>query len=201
MKFRRCPTCVHAAVWSDFFFTLAQALFQTAIAFVSGSMALHAQGIYSFADFTTKGINLVSVKMAARFPQLPFISAALIGLCLIGGASLFLIHNFQVASSEPSHIPNLLAFFGSLLSALASELMFRYLACVGQENSYPAITAAAWDNRMDALSSLAVFVGVLAAYLGWPAADHWVAVAVALLVVWVGGKIVVDALQHLLDVW
>ncbi len=193
----------------DFFCTLAQALFQTGIAFLSGSMALHAQGIYSFADFLTKGINLGSVKFAQRFPnrnfshgygRIQFMAAAFIGIVMAGGALFFLLHNVDAASSQTTHVPHPLAFFGAIMSMLASELVSRYLACVGKQHQNAAITAASVDNRMDALSSFVVLAGILGAFLGWPAADHWVAVLVALLAIWVGSRLTLHAVQGLLDV-
>ncbi|MBF0587986.1 MAG: cation transporter [Magnetococcales bacterium] len=192
------------------FFTLGQAVIRSGFGFVTGSVAMHAQGVYSLADFLTKVLNLVSIKLAnrppnSRFPfgygKIQFISSIIIGVVLAGGSGLFLFNNLtnlqNLASDTP---PSALALLAAALSGVASELMYRFLNCASHENNNSAIRAAALDNRTDAFSSVAVFFGILFSMLGFPLADGLAALGVSLLVLRIGVEIAYDAIRSLLDV-
>jgi cation diffusion facilitator family transporter len=64
------------------------------------------------------------------------------------------------------------------------------------------VLAASWDQRLDALGSLAVFVGLALAWWGgpaWHSADHVAALVVALIILWAGGSLFWGSLQELMD--
>ena len=189
-------------------FTLFSAVIRSGFAFLSGSMALHAQGIYSFADFLTKVINLVSIRIAdlppsQRFPfgygKIQFFSSLIIGLSLTLGAIIFLYENILSLSDPIQETPSAIALIGAALSVVSSEIMFRYLICVGNENNNSAIKAAALDNRMDAYSSIGVLIGVSLALLGWLDADRLAAIGVSILVMRTGAQIAYDGFSSLMD--
>ncbi len=193
----------------DIYVSLAEAVFKSVLGFMTGSMALHAHGLHSLADFLTKSITLVSVKISSwapteKFPygygKVQFLSSAFIGASLLIGSSVFLYENIRHINEGLVEAPEIWALAGALLAAGASELMHRYLGCVAEHNNSPAIRAAAWDNRVDALSSLAVVAGVLLSNLGWPVADHLAAVLVSLMVIKIGAQIIIDSVTGLMDV-
>ncbi len=203
-----CRTCRTESVWWDLLAALADALFMNLLGFLTGSMALHAQGLHSFGDFLTKGVTLVSVKSSQkapnpRFPcgfgKIQFISAALVGLSLIGGALFFIYENMRHINEGLLDPPSALALIGPVLSIIASWLLFNYLDCVGRQNNSLAITAAALDNRMDFYSSGAILVGILLAVNGWPMADHLVAILASLFAVKIGYEITSRAVHGLMD--
>ncbi|MBF0219667.1 MAG: cation transporter [Gammaproteobacteria bacterium] len=207
MKYPHCPKCVNEAVWVDLYTTTFQALLRITFGFLSGSVALGTQGIYSFADATMKVINLVSVRISKRTPtrnfpygfgKIEFISSLIIGASLMVGAVLFLYDKIGAGFHNEAP-PSAIAFIGIIISALISEFSYRYLGCVGRENNSSTIIAAAWDNRTDAISSVVVFIGVLLSLSGWEEADFVAALLVALLVFRIGGSIALDALRGLLD--
>ncbi len=210
MKYEHCAQCVDQAVWRDMVFTLAQALLRNLFGYLSGSVAMHAQGIYSLADFLTKVLNLASIKLAnrppnRRFPfgygKIQFVSSILIGVSLSVGAISFFFHNIQTLSNGiETQAPSMIALLGTALSGIASELMYRYLRCVAHENHSSAIKAAAMDNRTDAYSSVAVFTGILFSMVGFPQADALAALGVSVLVLRIGMEIAYEAIRALLDV-
>ena len=60
--------------------------------------------------------------------------------------------------------------------------------------------ATAWDYRLDALGGVGVLIGVaLARWAGWPWADHNAAVLVAGTVLWIGGGLLWEDVQSLID--
>ena len=63
-----------------------------------------------------------------------------------------------------------------------------------------ALLATAWDYRLDALSGIGVLIGVaLAKWAGWPWADHVAAMLVAGTVLWIGGSLLWENVQSLID--
>jgi cation diffusion facilitator family transporter len=63
-----------------------------------------------------------------------------------------------------------------------------------------ALLATAWDYRLDALSGVGVLIGVAQArWAGWPWADHKAAVLVAGTVLWIGGGLLWENVQSLID--
>ena len=62
--------------------------------------------------------------------------------------------------------------------------------------------AAAWDQRLDALSSLAVLAALALVRWGgpaWRAADHVAALLVAVVIVWAGSSLFWGGLHELMD--
>ncbi|MEO5337615.1 MAG: cation diffusion facilitator family transporter [Magnetospirillum sp. WYHS-4] len=208
MRFEHCQKCAVQAGWADLAGTLGQAVFRSLLGWLSGSMGLAVQGLYSVGDALTKGITLASVRFAKvpptkTFPfgtgKILFVSSLAIGVgLLLGGAYLGLTSLVDREGMES--VPSALTAAGIVLSAAFSGLMSRYLGCVSAENNNMAIKAAAWDNRIDAISSIVVLVGVALSNLGVPAADHGAAFIVSLMVLRIGGSIAWDATKGLLDV-
>ncbi len=207
-KRAECRRCRDIAAWIDLCTALGLAAFKYALGVLTNSMALQAHALHSLADFLTKSINLASIKLSSRpatplFPygygKAQFLSANIIGVCLILGSLAFLWHNLHYVSVGGLEPPLPAALIGALVSAATAELMHRYLSCVGLRNNSPAVLAAAADNRGDALSSLAVLAGVALSLMGWRVADHLAAILVSLLVLRVGVTVTWSSIIGLMD--
>ena len=61
------------------------------------------------------------------------------------------------------------------------------------------LRANAWHHRSDALSSIAVVIGFIALELGFTHGDQLAAITVGLMVIWVGVKIIGEALRELTE--
>jgi cation diffusion facilitator family transporter len=203
-----CRQCRDTAALTDLLTALALAVFKNGLGILTNSMALQAHALHSLADFLTKGINLVSIRLSTqppspRFPygygKAQFLSANLIGVSLVLGSLVFLWHNLQHLSAGAVTPPLPAAMIGAVVSAVTAEVMHRYLSCVGRRNNSPAILAAAADNRGDALSSLAVLAGVALSLAGWRIADHLAAILVSLLVLRVGARVAWTSIHGLMD--
>ncbi|MGO8751408.1 MAG: cation diffusion facilitator family transporter [Thermoguttaceae bacterium] len=87
-------------------------------------------------------------------------------------------------------------------SAMLNEGLFRYSRRIARRAGSRALLAASWDQRLDALGSLAVLAGLALAHWGgpaWYAADQVAALLVALIVLWTGGSLFWGSVQELLD--
>ncbi|MBF0133133.1 MAG: cation transporter [Magnetococcales bacterium] len=208
---RRKPECVHCvlkAVNLDLMVVAGQALFTGAMGFLGGSVALHAFALQFMGDLLAKSVSFVGVRASLRPPteaypygygKIQFLTSLFIGLALLAGAVSFMSYNVIHLHEGLVGAPSPLAIVSAMITGAVCELMYRYMSCVGRENNNLVITAAAWDNRSDALSALVIVLGIGVANLGVTWADHLAALAVSVLVIRAGTRIVSDAVRGLLD--
>jgi cation diffusion facilitator family transporter len=85
-------------------------------------------------------------------------------------------------------------------SMVLNECLYRYSHQVARGTGSRAVLGAAWDQRLDALGSLVVLVGLaLARWCDWHAADHYAALVVAGVILWAGTALFWGSLQELMD--
>ena len=98
--------------------------------------------------------------------------------------------SFQgIINPQPLKIP----FFAILVAAISvavSYLMSIYKQKVGEEIESPALLSDAKHSLIDVFSSLLVFVGVLASYIGYLSLQGVAGFFVSLLVIWMGLRLV-----------
>ncbi|MCB2227670.1 MAG: cation diffusion facilitator family transporter [Desulfarculaceae bacterium] len=174
------------------------------------SSAMVADAAHSLSDLVTDGVVLVGLRLGRSAPdhRHPFghgrietLSAQVVALILVGIAVLLgweAIENLLAARAQH---PNWLALTAAVVSILAKEALYRYTVAVGKRIKSPAVVANAWHHRSDALSSIAVLVGVAGAMIhpAWHSLDSWAALVVALLVAKVGVRVFWGALQEMID--
>ena len=104
--------------------------------------------------------------------------------------------------AEPSLAPEPYTLAIAAAGIVLQEALFRYENRVARQTGSSAVRAAAWDHRLDAVGSLAVLLGLGLSYWGgpaWHAADHVAALAVAVVVLWAGGRLLWESVQELMD--
>ena len=174
------------------------------------SQALIADGIHSVSDLVTDVVALVGLSLG-RSPadadhhfghgRLETVASGLVGVCLIGVAAYILAEALQDIGQQGGQLPTWLAVAAAALSFVVKEILYRCTVRVGKRTGSPVVTANAWHHRSDALSSLAVLVGVTAAVIepGWYVLDAWAALVVSLFIAWAGGRILLKALKEFVD--
>lgn len=174
------------------------------------SQALIADAVHSISDFFTDFVVILGLRLGRKPPdkEHPFghgrietMASAVVGFALLGvaiaiglGAALDIYHNVQ-------RQPTWIAVAGAALSILAKEVLYRYTVAVGRSIRSQAVIANAWHHRSDALSSVAVLVGVTGAQLrpGWHILDAYAALFVAFFIVKVGGEVLWGAVKEFTD--
>lgn len=96
-------------------------------------------------------------------------------------------------------VPTVLPLIVSIISIAIKEYQFRITIKVANKINSPSLKADAWHHRSDALSSIAAFVGIGGAMLGFKALDPIASIAVALFVAKVGFDILKDSANELMD--
>ncbi len=96
-------------------------------------------------------------------------------------------------------VPTLLPLIVSIISIAIKEYQFRITIKVANKINSPSLKADAWHHRSDALSSIAAFIGIGGALLGFKALDPIASIVVALFVAKVGFDILKDSANELMD--
>lgn len=174
------------------------------------SQALVADAVHSMSDFFTDAVVLFGLHFGRKpadadhphgHGRIETAAAVVIGLSLI---TVALVLGRQAVLDIYHHAenhPNLLAVGGAAASIVVKEVLYHYTLFVGRRIRSPAVVANAWHHRSDALSSVAVLLGVTAALIEprWHILDAVAAAVVALFIARVGFKVGWAALCELVD--
>ena len=182
--------------------------FQATIALLGGSAGLLAETIHNLADaFTALPLGLAFI-LARREANRRFtygygraedVAGAVVVLLIVASAGLSAYESTLKLTRVET--PRYLEW-GMLAAAagiVGNEIVARYKIRVGQDIGSAALVADGQHSRADGLTSLAAFLGLLGARLGWAQADGIAGLLITLFIlgiVWETGR---DILSRLMD--
>ena len=187
---------------------IALAVIKIAIGFFAVSLALVADGVHSLSDLATDVVVLLGVRLGAKKPDRnhPYghgraetFSAALVAIVLIIVGSAMIHYATMAIARDEATLPRIEVLAVAMISIAAKEWLYRATRKVAIRSQSPALYANAWHHRSDALSSVAVVIGFLLLQFGFGHGDQIAAVAVGLMVIWVGAKIITDCVRELTE--
>ena len=197
---------MYKPIWASILGNVLLALLKLAVGFIYSSIALISDGVHSLSDVVTSVIGYAGIRISSKPPDEshPFghsrfepLVAFLIGEALlivayeIGRDSVYrIIHGGLIEV-------NSIMLGVTVLSILAKEAMFRYSIHVGRRLDSQILIADAYHHRSDALSSLAVLVGLSLQRLGFEYGDALAGLVVALFLVKVSLEIVLENVGYL----
>ncbi len=178
------------------------------IGLLSGSLALLADGIHSLSDISTDAVVLLGLRISSKEPDQrhPYghgraetLSAGLVAFILIvvGGAMVYYA-TIAIARDE-STIPRLGVLITAIFSIAAKEWLYRVTRKAAIQSHSPALYANAWHHRSDAFSSIAVVIGFISLEFGFGHGDQIAAIAVGLMIVFVGVRVIGDCMRELTE--
>lgn len=179
---------------------LLTALLQAMVVVLSSSVALLADTIHNFGDAATAIPLWIAFLMAQRKPSKRFsygygrvedlAGIVIVFIMLLSG--LMAAYESISRLFQPQEIHHLGAVaVAALLGFTGNELVARLRIRVGKEISSAALVADGYHAHIDALTSFAVLLGVVAVWLGYPHADPLIGLVITLIVfkiVWDSGK-------------
>jgi cation diffusion facilitator family transporter len=189
-------------------------LFLVAVKFVLGilgrSQALIADAVHSVSDLATDAVVLLGIRAGRKAPdqdhhfghrRIETLASAVVGIALIAVAAFLAYDAGTSIYNRTEHHPNWLAVIGAAVSIVLKEVLYHYTVRAGRRIKSPVVVANAWHHRSDALSSVAVLVGVAAARINpeWHTLDAYAALVVALLIAGVGARILWRAVKEVTD--
>jgi len=174
------------------------------------SQALIADAVHSFSDLFTDAVVLIGLKISNKPPdkthhfghaRMETLASTIVGMALIGTALYIGIDASLTIYHHTEYHPTTLALFGAGVSIILKEVLYRYTIRTGRHIKSQLIVANAWHHRSDALSSVAVFIGVAGTQINpsWHILDAFAALLVSFFIVKVGLEILRDALREFTD--
>jgi len=178
------------------------------IGYLAGSLALIADGIHSLSDLTTDAVVLVGLWLGSREADRShpyghgraetFAGASIaVILILVGGAMIYYA-TIAIAKDEVT-TPRVAILVAAIVSVASKEWLYRATRRAAIQSHSPSLHANAWHHRSDALSSVAVIIGFISLLFGFGHGDQAAAIAVGVMIIWVGVKIISDALKELTE--
>ena len=193
---------IWAIKWS-FVILAVTAAFQFAIVLVSGSVALLADMIHNVADATTAIPLWIAFVLARRKPSKTFTYGLgrvedLAGILII----LIILFSAVVAGWQAIHRllnPQPVSHLGWLALAgfvgfVGNEVVAVFRIRVGRQMNSAALIADGYHARTDGLTSLAVVLGAVGVWLGFPLADPIIGLLITVTIggiVWQSAKAVI----------
>jgi len=187
---------------------IALSVIKVVIGSLAGSLALLADGLHSLSDVATDAAVLLGVRLGSKGPDQshPYghgraetFSAGLIALVLIlvGGAMIY--YATMAIARDKVTVPRIGVLIAAIVSIAAKEWLYRVTKKIAIQSHSPALYANAWHHRSDALSSVAVVIGFMTLEFGFGHGDQVAAIAVGLMIIWVGVRVIGNSLRELTE--
>jgi len=196
--------------WAGMAVNILLAVIKTLAGIYGSSQALIADGVHSISDLFSDVIVILGLKWGrkqedANHPfghaRIETVAGMVVGLVLLAAGFGLAYKAVSSVYHHQESSPGILAITAAAVSILLKEVMYRYTVVIGRRLKSLALIANAWHHRSDALSSVAVLVGVTAAYLepSWHLADAFAALVVSVFIAKVGGGLIWLALKEMID--
>ena len=173
------------------------------------SFALVTDGIHSLTDAVTDIFVLFVARLAHNAPDAehPYghgrfetLGTVAMGMVFFATAGIVFYDACQrLLTIETLPTPAMAGLGLALLSIAAKEWIFQYTMRVATRLNSSLLKANAWHSRSDAISSVAVLIGLIAAQQGYVWMDTVAAMFVALIIAKIGWELCSDSLKELVD--
>jgi len=174
------------------------------------SQALIADAVHSVSDLFTDFVVLLGLRIGRKVPderhhfghaRIETLASAIVGLALIATALYLGIEASWNIYHHTEYHPTWLALVGAGVSVALKEALYHYTIRIGRRIKSSAIVANAWHQRSDALSSVAVLLGVAGARIkpSWHILDSYAALCVSFFIIKVGLDILWGAIREFTD--
>jgi len=189
--------------------TVLLAMLKAVVGLLSGSLALLTDALHSTIDIVTISISFVGLKIAGKRPTKRFpygyykaesLAVLFISLIIFFIAFRLLLRGYYYLFfvSAINFAPAALSV--ALISSAVSFLVARYLKKTGEEINSQALLVNSQERKVDALSSIAVFVAILSNYYEIPYIEGSVVIVLASLILKIGIISMRDSVFALMDV-
>ena len=188
---------IWAVKWS-FVGLMITAIMQIFIVYISGSVALLADTIHNFGDASTAIPLAIAFSLARRKPSKSFSYGYgrvedLAGVIIV----LLILFSAAVAGYESVHRffnPQPIGHVGAvaiaaIIGCIGNEVVAQFRMKVGKEIGSAALVADGYHARVDGFTSLAVLIGAVGVWFGYPIVDPLIGIIITVAIL----KIVLDS--------
>ena len=173
------------------------------------SFALITDGIHSLTDAISDVFVLLVARIAHTGPdqEHPYghgrfetIGTIAMGILFFTTAGILLYDSsIRLRQAEMLPTPATAGLLIAALSIASKEWIYHYTMRVARRLDSSLLKANAWHSRSDAISSIAVLIGIFAAQQGYAWMDTVAGVFVSLIIAKVGWELCSDSLKELVD--
>lgn len=176
---------------------------------LSGSVVLISDAIHSTSDLVSIATSWLGLRIAQKEPNKKFpygyykaenIAAALISFVILYAAGEMVRQGVGLWSSKTEINLPFLAMGVSLLDAIILYFFGKYEVRIGEKTGIQSLVAMGKENRTHLWSSSAVFLGIMANFLGIGYVESVVTIGIAGLILKIGLEALRDAVGVLMDV-
>ena len=174
------------------------------------SQALIADGLHTLSDLASDFVVLFASKLASKdadedhpygHERIETVATVVLGMALAGVAVGIALNALdRLIHFEKLLQPTSLAILLALLAIVAKEGLYQYTIHIANKIDSNLLRANAWHHRSDAISSLLVALGVAgSALLQIPWLDAVAAILVAIMIFYMGVRLILDSTMELVD--
>ncbi len=174
------------------------------------SQALIADAVHTLSDLVTDTVVLLGLKFSSMpkdedhpygHERIETLSTLILGAILVYIALKIGFGSLKAVYLHQGYATKTVAVAVAAISLVTKEILFRYTIKEGESIRSQSVIANAWHHRTDALSSVAVLVGVSAAafFPSLRILDAYAAIIVAVIIVVVGTRVGLKAAGALVD--
>lgn len=188
---------------------LALGVAKIIVGMLAYSQSLIADGVHSLSDLVTDFLVIWAAREANREPdadhpyghqRIETVATITLGL-LLGGVAVAIAAGAidTVVNRRVMHTPTFWALVVAAISVVSKEAVYQYTMKAARRLQSDLLRSNAWHSRSDAWSSVVVIIGVGGSMLGLVYLDAVAAVVVALMIIYIGGKMVWQGVKELID--
>ena len=177
---------------------------------IGNSTAMIADGIHSASDIITSVGVLIGNKISSKpgdkehnygHEKAETLVSFLLSIMLIVVAVTIGVDGAKkIFNLDEVKIPTLIPLVVAVISIAIKEYQYRITIKVAKKINSLSLKADAWHHRSDALSSVAAFIGIGGAMLGYKILEPIATIVVALIVCKVALEIFTNSMNELMDV-
>lgn len=187
---------------------LLVSIIQFAIAWIGGSAGLFADALHNFGDVFTTIALWIAFVISSRAANQRYtygyyrsedLAGIFIVLVIIASAIASGVESIQKLTSGNIPTQIYLSMAAALVGVAGNELLAQYKISVGKRINSVSLIADGHHSRIDGLTSLAAFIGLVGVKLGFPKADPIAGIVITIVIVTVVFSTTRSVLQRLLD--
>jgi cation diffusion facilitator family transporter len=201
---------IRAVKWS-FIALMVTALLQISIVYISGSVALLADTVHNYSDAATAIPLWIAFSLARRKPNKQYTYgygrvedlAGILIVVLILFSAFVAGYESIIRLINPREVIFLrYVAIAALIGFVGNEAVAQFRIKTGKEIGSAALIADGYHARVDGFTSLAVLLGAIGVWMGYPLADPAIGliITIAILkIVWDSGKMMFSRLLDGVD--
>lgn len=182
------------AAWIGLAGMMATAMAQVVIVAISGSIALLADTVHNLGHAATTIPLIIAFRLGRRpadqrysygYRRAEDLVGLFIGLVVAVTAAIIIWQSVE-ALLNPREVTNLgWVLAAGIVGFLGNEIVAVYRIRAGQRIGSAALIAEGQHARADGLTSIAVVVGVVGVWLGFPRADAIIGFLIGIAILWI----------------